>query len=1089
MHPRLVDFLNHGLLPFVGREQEQQRILAFWNGGQEQFGLRALLLMGEAGSGKSRMIEELIPQIEQQGGLVLHLRLRADGSGSIAPLLALAVGGSAVAAHLLNAPMTPTLPAAIGALRRLGRLRRVMLIVEDLHLLSGATVREFGMLVDALADEPLSLLAVSRPAELTARGALEAYLTAELHLQDFHPDDITQLWKELFGNHPSNNLITTFADATLGNPLAFRSALQGALNAGAIAGGTDGWEATIPLADLALLTERSAHQLSQGMAAHLNDAERAAACALATLGEAFSPEAAELLLPGTSRAITTLIFKGILVRSGTAIHPLRGGPAASLPLTFTHTLLHRTLLESATVDSSGLARVVAAQPPIYSALPYRLLADHPAVDCGSIAEAETLVNELLATAARIDNSPDWELAVIPWRAAQQITLHTPLLNDPAAKQKFELNVLAVHLSINGRNDNTTEFYQQAEKLVELTAQPTTDHLRISRLRGYIYLFRSAARLRRSQCPEIITAVEAMAAQWPELRRTREYAGFLRIVASTAYTHGLHIQDLRYVEQSVRQLVAEQGGDPAIEAAWLHDVGYHLLLAFTTPDELAERHRMLRQLRDAGIDKPHTYLRIIAFYTETGAARQAIAEVERCLPTLRDFGLLRTAFTAQHYCCQCLLMIGQPIELVLQQAEALFSQVPPETEPGHRQHMGEHLIACALACGQTDVAKRLIEVFQLQRAGIARTAQLLLACWAGSPAEAIRELEGVEIPMPDNGPDDPDAHLTPLLPAVAAVRWGKHITTDELQEVLHLLCSPILWRFQLLAIHAGCVLGELLIEMKLIPEPESSAETLRSAMATALENAARWGKQNDLHPVVLGVQQRYLRLGRNAVEPSTPVRPEAAAITATPSPVMFAGETSAVRAAVRVGLFGPITVQQPNGAAVKLRGTRNQITLCLLVADQMLKNPLSRNRFIEIASGVPVADAPHKARRGMNMAIMRLREAIGQQTIITDGEIPQLNPATVTVDLIEARQTIQRVGQLTRRGTLTEARQTLSPLLPLMRQGQPFAAMEDELFQNLQSQWEQEFRSVVGQLLQRLRDAGDPHEANVIESQLPEGFLQ
>ncbi|MCE7933447.1 MAG: hypothetical protein DYG96_02520 [Chlorobi bacterium CHB2] len=1075
MRPSTVDFLNHGLLPFIGRERERQRILEFWNGDEEPFGLRALLLIGEAGSGKGRLVEELVPHIEQQAGLVLHLRLRADGSASIAPLIALSMNGSAAALRLLGGPIGQTLPAVIGALRKLCALRRTLLVVEDLHLLNGATLREFGMLVDAVADEPLSLLAASRPAELTARGAMEAYLVGELRLQDLRHDDIKRLWSELFGNAPSDDLVATFANATLGNPLAFRSALQGALNAGAIGPGADGWQATIPLDALALLAERSAHQLSEGMAAHLSDTERAVAQALSTLGEVFSPEAAEQLLPGTGKVITALLFKGILVRSGTAVHPLRGDPAASLPLAFTHTLLHRTLFDSATVDPSGLARVVAAHPPIYSVLPYRLLAESPSVEMESVAQAQTLVYELLVTATRIDNTSDWELAPIPLRAAQQIADNAPMLREPEVQRWAALSVLSAKLGLNGRNDNTMEFRQQAEQLVAMAAEPIADHLRRFRISGYLHLFKSSARLRRDECPEIISAVEAMVEQQPELRRSREYAGFLRIVASMAYIHGLHIQDLRYVEQSIGRVMAEQGNATAVHTAWLQNVGHHLLLAFSTPDELAARRALLLQLEEAGIDNPRASLRTIAFHADTGAAQRAIAEADRQLPTLRDLGLLRTIYSAQHYRCQCLLLVGQPMDQVLRYADEVLAAIPPAARPQHQQHMGEHLTACALICGQAETAERLIEKFQLQPHQIGRMQQLLLACWSSNPAEAIRGLEGIEASIPDNGPDDPDANVAPLVPALVAVRSGTPIAPEGAQQLLDLLSSPILRRYTILAIHAACSLGELLIEMELM----DGTAPLMEAMETGIANALRWGKENGLPPVVAGIQQRYVRLRQPGMTGEEPEPKTPATIAEAPGKMEVP--------TLRIGMFGPITVQHPNGAAQRLRGTRNQIILSLLVADRMLKNPLSRNRFIEIASGASVAESPDKARRGMNMGILRLREAIGQQAIATDGETPQLNLSAVAVDLLESQQALQRVAQLTRRGALTEARQSLTPLLHAAAQGAPFAGMDDELFQNLRSQWEQEFRHATQQLLERLRTAGDHQSASLIESQLPEGW--
>ena len=46
-------FLGQGVLPFVGREGEIERILDFWRGTVDSQRLRLLLLTAEAGAGKS----------------------------------------------------------------------------------------------------------------------------------------------------------------------------------------------------------------------------------------------------------------------------------------------------------------------------------------------------------------------------------------------------------------------------------------------------------------------------------------------------------------------------------------------------------------------------------------------------------------------------------------------------------------------------------------------------------------------------------------------------------------------------------------------------------------------------------------------------------------------------------------------------------------------------------------------------------------------------------------------------------------------------------------------------------------------------
>src|SRR5690349_700876 len=92
MQTSFVDFLNHGLLPFIGRRQKQEEILRFWRSPDvEHSALHIALMLGEAGSGKSRLIDETLPMIEEQGGCVVHVKLRPEGSTSFAPLIAMGI--------------------------------------------------------------------------------------------------------------------------------------------------------------------------------------------------------------------------------------------------------------------------------------------------------------------------------------------------------------------------------------------------------------------------------------------------------------------------------------------------------------------------------------------------------------------------------------------------------------------------------------------------------------------------------------------------------------------------------------------------------------------------------------------------------------------------------------------------------------------------------------------------------------------------------------------------------------------------------------------------------------------------------------
>ena len=106
----LADFLNHGLLPFVGRSEEIQRLVSFWHDTFNAHELRIALVVGEAGIGKSRLLEELLPRVIDAGGSVIQAKLVPGMVTSLIPLIARALNASGMNRSLLKKNTEETLP-------------------------------------------------------------------------------------------------------------------------------------------------------------------------------------------------------------------------------------------------------------------------------------------------------------------------------------------------------------------------------------------------------------------------------------------------------------------------------------------------------------------------------------------------------------------------------------------------------------------------------------------------------------------------------------------------------------------------------------------------------------------------------------------------------------------------------------------------------------------------------------------------------------------------------------------------------------------------------------------------------------------
>lgn len=212
---------------FVGRADELLAMDRAWRAavsGRRQ----AVLVLGEAGAGKSRLVAEASVRFAEQGAAVLVGCCMPDAPvayepfrGTLGPLLEDLEGTDA--GHELDAvrdllagpPRTsdPSLPiegrarapeafdAVVSVLRRASADRPIVLVVEDLHWATPSTLDLLGWIVRRAPDGHLMILITSRNTRQDLSDALQATLTelyrqpgvSALELSGLTADDIVRM--------------------------------------------------------------------------------------------------------------------------------------------------------------------------------------------------------------------------------------------------------------------------------------------------------------------------------------------------------------------------------------------------------------------------------------------------------------------------------------------------------------------------------------------------------------------------------------------------------------------------------------------------------------------------------------------------------------------------------------------------------------------------------------------------------------------------------------------------------------------------------------------------------------------------------
>lgn len=1080
---RIDDFIAHGLLPFVGREEELERIFAFWRSIPEAQHLRVLLLAAEAGVGKSRLLEESLQTISAERGAVVHVKLYPEAANSLAALISRSLWKSPAGRAILPTQPAETLPAVIAALQRLSRLRPTLLVLEDIHLFPSESIPDLARLFEALADETVSVLCLSRPTTIPAQSVLEAYLIESIRMEGISSASLTQLWRELFNAPPAGTIAERLHTITKGNALAVRSGLRWAIQSGVIApgGGTGEWRLTGPEATFEQGLRRSAALVAEGMVAHLRKEDRNGAEALAALGEVFAREAAEILIPEFRTLLAELTAQGIIVEIFHPVSPLPGVPltepgkgweifypSSSAPLlAFTHSLLHAHLAERGNTRIPALLKLLSGDAPLYSLLPLRILGTAPIPEGTAPDLLIHNIRRISAIAVTLDRTASWKDAADLLKPMFHLleSLEAAPNVSPETQVLWRMNAQHISLSILRRSMESPAWIALHERQLKITEAPQTLLAAQYRTLAHSYVLdRIGFDKTYREGLAIIDDLDDLLHRFAPLRTDISYVYLLESLVNHAFANG-DDATIRNGQERTARLLADPNLHPGVRQAAIVRILTVLLKFYTTPQELREREESIAVIEEYQQETDPFYgTSKIQFLGITGRFAQALDLIDPVMRRAGERGLWSNFFIAWNWQIICAAGVGQSFEELTEIARAIRDTIPDQQE---RERTTEHIAAgyavAGLLAGRVDQALDALQL--LGAAKIPPAIQAMIELEKGN-TEILKELE------------------SPLLIGKLYMKEGMLLTWQMLAKRVHsgaenfaaaddpsaevarelvaLLEGPVLQVFDILALRGSLSLWQSLLHT---PVPEE----LRNALLRKTGLALEWLMERNAPAYTASLVRLLEELGGAEQAKEWTAKISHNVVAELPhqhqGPVLQEGGT------IRVSMLGAICAAVPNEPLAPIRGVRIRTLLGLMVADRMIGTPLNQEEFLTLAGGKE--SDPEHARKKKNMAVVRLREIIGHHAILTDGPTPQLNIEIMSVDLLEIDGLVRRALEAVRRGTFVRALPLIEEAVTLYGGDVPFPTLYDDFFEAARGDFEGRMRRAVLEIGGGILGLGDP----------------
>lgn len=221
------------LWPLVGRSRELERFCDVLTGGQRS----GVVLAGMAGVGKTRLATECLAMAGTQGRATAQVSARQASPrlafGALSPLLPVATGPGSEPADMLQ--------RARDAIVALGNDRPLVLLVDDAHLLDGASATLLYQLAATRSTFVMLTVRSSEPVPDPVMALWKDELAERIEVTPLEADFVEALLTQALGGPVSAATVQTLIRQSVGNALYLRELVLGAVEKGALRAGDGVW--------------------------------------------------------------------------------------------------------------------------------------------------------------------------------------------------------------------------------------------------------------------------------------------------------------------------------------------------------------------------------------------------------------------------------------------------------------------------------------------------------------------------------------------------------------------------------------------------------------------------------------------------------------------------------------------------------------------------------------------------------------------------------------------------------------------------------------------------------------------------------